>query len=266
MDEAAREVYANRIVEYMMKAMREAKENSSWINQDQAYEAGVAAFIQAVLNDESFTGDFDSFQRKIAPYGAINSLAQVTLKLTSPGVPDIYQGNEMWDFSLVDPDNRRPVDYPVLDEALASLERRTAEEGQDQLARDLENWQDGKIKLWVTHRVLMHRRDNPELFAEGQYRPLEAMGPAAAHAVAFTRVFEEQALVTVVPRLMYRLSGGTDKPALRGEIWAETSIRVPPGTYRNLFTGETTTTEGALELGELFAAFPVAVLELVEAE
>jgi (1->4)-alpha-D-glucan 1-alpha-D-glucosylmutase len=266
MDEAAREGYTDRIVDYMMKAMREAKENSSWINQDQEYEAGAAGFIRAVLNDESFTGDFESFQRKIAPYGAINSLAQVTLKLTSPGVPDIYQGNEMWDFSLVDPDNRRPVDYPRMEQALAALTQRAAGEAHDQLARDLlENWQDGSIKLWVTHRALLHRRENPELFAEGQYRPLEAMGPAAAHAVAFMRTYEEQALVTVVPRLMYRLSEGADEPDFGDAIWAETSIRVPPGRYRNLFTGETLTTDGALELGELFAACPVALLELVEA-
>jgi (1->4)-alpha-D-glucan 1-alpha-D-glucosylmutase len=265
MDEAAREVYANRIAAYMVKAMREAKENSSWINQDQPYEAGVEAFVRAILDDESFTSDLMALQRKIAPYGAINSLAQVALKLTSPGAPDIYQGNEMWDFSLVDPDNRRPVDYPAMDEVLASLKRRAAEEAQDQLARDLlENWQDGRIKLWVTHCALLHRRKNPELFAEGQYRPLEAMGPAAAHAVAFMRTFEEQVLVTVVPRLMYRLSGGADEPASGAAIWEGTSIRVPPGSYRNLLTGETMTTEGAVGLNELFATFPVALLELVE--
>jgi (1->4)-alpha-D-glucan 1-alpha-D-glucosylmutase len=157
------------------------------------------------------------------------------------------------------------VDYPAMDDALAALERRAAGEAHDQLAHDLlENWQDGCIKLWVTHRALLHRRENPDLFADGQYRPLEAMGPAAAHAVAFMRTYEEQALVTVVPRLLYRLAGGADVNALGGATWEETSIRVPPGRYRNLFTGETTSTDGALELNELFAAFPVALLELVE--
>ncbi len=172
-----------RIENYMMKAMREAKVNTRWIRHNIPHEGAVKEFVASLLEDPSpdtnaFLADFLPFQRKVAHYGAINGLAQLLLKIASPGVPDIYQGMELWDFSLVDPDNRRPVDYRhrtrLLNE-LMTMER----EGLDPLARGLlSSWEDGRIKLFVTCKALSFRRERKELFLDGAYVPLRHNGRA----------------------------------------------------------------------------------------
>ncbi|MDQ4077181.1 MAG: malto-oligosyltrehalose synthase, partial [Chloroflexota bacterium] len=258
MNELAHELFTERMVTYMIKAAREAKVNTSWMQQDERYESALEHFVREVLRDREFLATFVPFQKKVARYGALNSLSQILLKFTAPGVPDLYQGNESWRFSLVDPDNRRPVEYRDLARMLDSLQRPpTAAFAQD-LWR---NWRDGRVKLWVTHRLLAHRHEHPELYRDGTYRALEASGPAAAHVVAFARTRGEQMVVTVAPRLMVTLSEGAESPLVGPEPWQETTIPLPAGTYLNRFTGEEVLSEGTVGLDELFASLPVAQLE-----
>ena len=182
----ARAEFVRRIQDYMAKAMKEAKLNTSWVQPNEAWDSAVAEFVARVLDPSPknrFLENFIPFAEEVARIGAINSLAQTLLKLTAPGVPDIYQGNEIWDFSLVDPDNRRPVDYAQRREMLDSLDKATPE-------NLLGRWQDGRIKLFLTQRLLVFRRENPALFAHGSYTPLrlrERLRKAASVSHARTR-------------------------------------------------------------------------------
>lgn len=272
LDQQTRKTFVERIVAYMAKAAKEAKAHTSWINPDPAYDQALEHFVRAVLADERFLADFLPLQHQVAHFGAINSLAQVTLKLAAPGVPDIYQGNEMWNFSLVDPDNRRPIDFEAHEATLEALERAAESRGLQDLARELvQQWPDGRIKLWVTARALHHRRDHSALYQDGGYQPVAAAGPAAEHIVAFARTLGQQTLVVVVPRLMRRLAvqvasstDGPEAPILGAEPWRGTTLSLPPGRYRNVFTGEVLTSNGAQGADEIFAVFPVGLLEKEE--
>jgi (1->4)-alpha-D-glucan 1-alpha-D-glucosylmutase len=230
-----------RLWTYMEKAIREAKRKTSWTRPDPAYEAAVRGFAQGVLEDPAFTADLEAFVALLVAPGRVNSLAQILLKLTAPGVPDFYQGSELWDLSLVDPDNRRPVDYELRRRLLADLEGNPAPETI--LARANE----GLPKLWLIRQGLHLRRRRPELFGRGStYVPLPARGPRAEHAVAFTRCDE---VVTVVPRLGMRWGGD----------WRETAVELPAGRWRNELTGEEVE-GGAQPVATLLARFPVALL------
>lgn len=229
-----------RLTDYMMKAVREAKSATSWNDPVPEYEDALKDFIAALLDDAGFTADLESFVGGLVGPGRVNSLAQLLIKLTAPGVPDIYQGNELWDLSLVDPDNRRPVDYGARRELLASLKSATPEQI---MARSDE----GLPKLWVTKQALAFRRRRPELFgAGGTYTPVWAEGPAREHVVAFLR---GDGSLTVVPRLPLELDGR----------WEDTSLPVPPGRWRNELTG-VELEGGPTLLRELFSRFPVALL------
>ena len=189
--EAALEDYCERIEAYMLKAVREAKLRTSWINPSEEYEAAVTGFVRALLGSSGrnlFLKDVRALVERVAWFGMLNSLSMTLLKLTSPGVPDIYQGNETFDLSLVDPDNRRPVDYArrsrMLDE-LAAIETSNARaEAVRSLAASA---LDGRAKMWVIWRTLELRRDQPQLFELGQYLPLHASGARADHVVAYMR-------------------------------------------------------------------------------
>jgi (1->4)-alpha-D-glucan 1-alpha-D-glucosylmutase len=252
------EAFRGRIIEYMRKATKEAKVNTSWINPNEAWDAALSGFVEVVLGDEAFLASFDPFARRVAQYGMYNSLAQTLLKLAAPGVPDIYQGQELWDLSLVDPDNRRPVDFGRRQKLLAAMLRRPPSPA-DLLA----GWADGRIKLWLTHRGLTLRRDRPELFAAGDYLPLAASGPRAESVVAFARRLGRQTVVAVAPRMISRL---TDDPARApiGPLWGETRLElegVREGRYRELLTGRALTVGAAIPLCALLAELPVALLE-----
>ena len=225
-----------RLHTFLEKAAREAKTHSSWIKVDEAYESALKEFASALLRHDTFVASFQRFHRRIAFHGFLNSLAQVVVKVCSPGVPDFYQGTELWDFSLVDPDNRRPVDY-------AHRARLVASPGTPH--EMLRNWQDGRIKLFVTSRALAARRR----FAGAPYRAVDTGTP---HAVAFLR--GDDTLVTV-PRLTATLVKPPDLPL--GDVWAGHALPVE-GRWRNIFTGETL---DSLELRNVFASFPVAILE-----
>jgi (1->4)-alpha-D-glucan 1-alpha-D-glucosylmutase len=213
--EEINEEYAERIQRYMLKAIKEAKVNSSWVQPNEEWEASVKNFISAVLKPENaFRAKFGPAAEKIAWYGMLNSLSQAILKFTVPGVPDIYQGTELWDFSLVDPDNRRPVDF--------SLRKRLLEEIQGQNAEDLfKTWQDGRIKMLITSRLLHLRQIAPALFQGGSYHSLYANGEHADCCVAFSRELDSKMILVIVPRFATRLGN-----AETGFDWKETELLI----------------------------------------
>jgi (1->4)-alpha-D-glucan 1-alpha-D-glucosylmutase len=239
LDPAEEASVPDRLAAYLEKASREAKTHTSWLEPNEAYENALKDFGRAVVAHEAFLGPFRRFQKKIAFHGFLNSLSQVVLKATAPGVPDFYQGSELWDFSLVDPDNRRPVDYEKRAAALRSLPL------PDRL---LKSWQDGRIKLFVTQRVLALRARHLAAFRGSDYRALAA----GANAVAFTRGPD---IAVIVPRLTTRLTRPPNLPL--GEAWGDATVALA-GRWRNVFTDEVV--EGGA-LRNVFASFPVAVLE-----
>ena len=190
----ARREYTDRIVQYMEKALREAKIHTSWMNPAEAYEAAVFDFVRDVLSEKAvkFQADLSTFVSEIADSGFVNSLAQVLLKITLPGVPDFYQGTELWDFNLVDPDNRRPVDFAERCRRLDNLLARANEDLEQTALGVSARWPDADIKLWVVVRALALRRELPDVFSFGEYLPVAAAGPAAEHVVSFARRLEEQ--------------------------------------------------------------------------
>jgi (1->4)-alpha-D-glucan 1-alpha-D-glucosylmutase len=267
--------FVERIQQYMTKAVREAKINTSWADSDPSYVGALSIFVEAILTQPQsspFRRDFLPFQRRIARVGIVHSLAQSLLKLTSPGIPDIFQGCELWDFSLVDPDNRRPVDYAER-QTMASRFDQQLRDGMDraELVRNLFARPDnGAIKQYVISTALRYRRDHSRLFAQGSYQPIEFEGEHQDRAVGFGRRGEGQAAITVVPRLVARMMGDEGlRPPLGREVWQDTRLILPEGvtirTWRNLLTDrvhEVTTTNGrpTLFLGEIFAEVPLGLL------
>ncbi|HSB40920.1 MAG TPA: malto-oligosyltrehalose synthase [Methylomirabilota bacterium] len=264
----------DRIQAYMLKAVREAKAHTSWITPRAEYEGALRAFVAALLDrsgPNEFLDAFLPFQARVAELGIYNSLSQTLLRLTAPGIPELYQGAELWELSLVDPDNRRPVAFDRRRALLADLQARMEAAGGDltRLAGTLvDERADGRIKLYVLHRALTYRRQHPQLFLQGDYVPLEIGGARANHVCAFLRGRDGQEVVIAVPRLLASLSH--DGPPLGGSAWGDDAVLLPsdgrPTTYRDLFTGslvETRDREGrrALPLADVFAAFPVAMLE-----
>jgi (1->4)-alpha-D-glucan 1-alpha-D-glucosylmutase len=241
LDESELAAVPDRLRAYLLKAVREAKTHSSWLEPNEEYEQALLHFASAILEHEPFLAPFRRFQRRIAFHGFLNSLAQVVLKVCSTGSPDFYQGTELWDFSLVDPDNRRPVDY---EKRIALLRESVAP------STLLKRWTDGRVKLFVTARSLTARARNLDAF-RGDYRVIDSTTP---NAVAFTR--GENVLV-VIPRLTTQLVKPPKLPL--GDVWGEHSLAVG-GKWRNVFTDEVIEGE-RLGLKEVFAAFPVAILE-----
>jgi (1->4)-alpha-D-glucan 1-alpha-D-glucosylmutase len=223
------EPFTNRIQEYMAKAIKEAKVNSSWIQPNEHWDAAVREFIAVILGAgrrNTFPALFRPIAEQLAQLGAINSLSQTLVKLTAPGVPDIYQGNEIWDLSLVDPDNRRPVDYEARRKALAGLAGATPGDL-------LTNWRDGRIKLFLTHNTLQYRREHFDLFSKGDYLPLQASGAFAESAFAYARQNGDRTVVVIAPRL----SGRVGFPPI-GELWQDTLLDFKPAhPLRDIFTG-----------------------------
>jgi (1->4)-alpha-D-glucan 1-alpha-D-glucosylmutase len=251
-DAAGVDRLAERIEAYMIKAVRERKLESSWSNPNAEYEAALQRFVRGALDasrPNPFLAEFHGFVAGLAREGAITSLAQLVLKLTVPGIPDIYQGGELWDYSLVDPDNRRPVDWQ---ERWALLETTEAMR-PGELARD---WQDGREKLFAIRCLLALRRARPSLFAEGDYQPLEAAGDGSNHLCAFSRTHDGSILVVAVPRLVHQLFRG-------GEVadWGAAEAVLPPGGgWRDIFTGRRLDRQDRVLAAELFADFPASVL------
>ena len=238
-----------RLKNYMLKAAREAKEFTSWANQNQEYENALGSFIESVLDatiNREFIADFLDFQRRIAAVGALNSLSQTLIKLASPGVPDIYQGNELYEFRLVDPDNRQPVDYTLRQKLLCewmSLPCCEYKTKMGQIAQDLaQNHDDqGRMKLFLTWRGLKARQQHTFLFQSGEYIPLPVEGAKAKHILAFARRAGDSTAILAVPRLWAQLTE-KETPIGNPEMWQDTAIQIPAewpeGSYRNEVTSE----------------------------
>jgi (1->4)-alpha-D-glucan 1-alpha-D-glucosylmutase len=267
------ESFVGRISAYMEKALHEAKVHTSWINPNTDYDHAVAAFVQRILDETAnreFLDDFRAFQQRISHHGLYNSLAQTLIKLTAPGVPDTYQGTELWDFSLVDPDNRRAVDYERRMRMLEELQSAAATpQDLGVCARSLvDAKEDGRIKMYVTYRVLTCRRQHASLLSEGAYTPLRCAGKHGDHLFAFARSTGRSSAIIVVPRLLTRLVPDLSPP-LGDVVWQDTRVLLGEVSsaegWRNVFTGETlqgSQWEGqsALRAADALAQFPVALL------
>jgi (1->4)-alpha-D-glucan 1-alpha-D-glucosylmutase len=281
--EAEREDLRQRVQAYMRKAIREAKLNTTWVCPENDYEEAVERYVDGVLRSgqNPFADELQKFTARIAPFGFRNSLAQVALKFTCPGVPDVYQGCEQWNFSLVDPDNRRPVDYAALARELEGVEAlyRQGSPSAEQWQELHANAADGRIKQLVTWRLLKLRRERSSLFRNANYIPLAAEGPAAEHAVAFARIHEREAVLVVVGRLTWTLCRGEDK-AWSPTLWRGTTAGCGAEgaglrrfrRWRNWLTGATMQVAGdediTINLETLFTGaggLPFAVL-VAEAE
>jgi len=270
--------FNDRIQAYMVKALKEAKIHTSWVNPNHAYDQAVRDFVEHILarsGPNPFLADFLPFHREIARYGVYNSLSQVLLKIAAPGIPDFYQGTELWDFSLVDPDNRRPVDYGTRTGFLEDFQPLCAiqESNQRRLVQEmLATVPDGRIKLYITMVGLQYRRTHAPLFLSGEYVPLKVEGTKKRHVCAFARIYEDQAVVAVVPILVKGLCQETELFPFGPSVWEDTWVIVPSwrpsSCYQNLLTGEilsSTETEGkqSLRLAEVMGSCPVALLERV---
>ena len=248
--------YVQRIQAYMTKALNEAKLNTSWIQPNDEWLAATRDFVAKILEPggkNKFLATFLPVVEEIARLGAINSFAQALLKLTSPGVPDIYQGNEIWDFSLVDPDNRRPVDYKLRAEMLSCLSSKTPEDL-------LQNWPDGRIKMFLTHRALRFRNEHVDLFRRGDYLPLRTSGTFSDSVIAFARQLERHVAIVVVPRL----SSHIGFPPI-GDLWKETMIELPEGfpleRCRQVITGEAFWIKNRqLRVADVMTKLPFAII------
>ena len=253
---ADRAAYTTRIQEYIVKVAREASRFTNWVNPDEAYETALTEFVAGLLNPRRsrvFLEDFEAFVARKVDGGLVNAIAQQVLKLTAPGVPDIYQGTELWDDSLVDPDNRRPVDFAARRAALADVAGSPA-------AGCFPERRDGRVKLATTAALLDLRRRQAGLFAEGEYVAVTADGPAAQHVVAFQRRTADATVLVVVPRLITKLAREQGREIADTTIWAGTTLAVPSGTWRDVLSGTSVAVDGEFDVEQAFAAMPVSVL------
>jgi (1->4)-alpha-D-glucan 1-alpha-D-glucosylmutase len=255
-DLAELDSFRERMKEYIVKAVREAKEQTAWIKPDEDYENGFKEFIDNILVEGSdFLRDLVPFVNKISLYGVYNSLAQTILKLTSPGVPDLYQGSEVWNLSLVDPDNRRPVDFPLLEEMLEEIKTDREQNSPPDFYDMIRNPAAGKIKLYFNYILLQERKKNSLLFLEGTYTPLYAEGELHNHIIAFKREYQGKCLITIVPRFFTSLIDYNSP--LSSASWKSTSIPLPANKFTNTITGSEVTSGN---LSGLFKTIPFAVL------
>ncbi len=274
-DDAYKE-FSERIQRYMQKAVHEAKAHTSWINPNPAYDHSVQTFVEGVLArtpSNRFLEDFLPFQERVARYGLYNSLSQLALKISAPGVPDFYQGTELWSFHLVDPDNRGPVDYRIRSEMAEELRSTLNRLGPDraEFVRGLfEQVHDARVKMYTIMVGLEYRRLHPELFQQGEYLPLECGGSKKQHVCAFARLYQHKALVVVVPRLVATLHPDGKHPPMGPSVWEDTWIAAPPwptlGEFRHLLTGEIMSAESlngrrVLPLARVLNHAPVALLD-----
>nr|MDQ6924569.1 malto-oligosyltrehalose synthase [Pseudomonadota bacterium] len=271
LDAAGLERYRARIEQYMIKAAREAKLHTSWLTVNEEYESALKGFVAALLDgvaSNAFLADLRSAAGAFAWFGALNSIAMSLLHFTAPGVPDIYQGNEMVDLSLVDPDNRRAVDYALRAQMLGQMEVIASGSGESLAARVhalLATPHDGRLKMWVTWRALVLRREFPELFARGEYVPIIVSGERARHAVAYARRQNNSGIVAVAGRLFASLGLEQGVAPVGEAAWGNATLGpdfLPPGTQLYDVLSGATHQVGAdgVALARIFAVIPVALL------
>jgi (1->4)-alpha-D-glucan 1-alpha-D-glucosylmutase len=258
------ELYVQRIRDYLIKSVREAKVHTAWVKPDNDYEENLLLFINRILlplDGNRFLEQFIPFQKLVSFYGILNSLSQVIVKITSPGVPDFYQGTELWDYRLVDPDNRIKVDFRL---RMKYLEYITDREKRDLPALLNELWDtrtDGRIKLFLIHRLLRFRKNMKELFDDGEYIPLATAGRFRNSLIAFMRRRDDDVLITIAPRFLTSVVKEGDLPT--GEVWQDTALIIPDGftsVMRDVLTESMFSVSGEITLKKVLTVFPVAVL------
>jgi (1->4)-alpha-D-glucan 1-alpha-D-glucosylmutase len=262
--------FVERICAYMTKALRESKVHTSWLSPDEEYEDAVQRFVRAVLDPRRagpFLEAFVPFQARVAELGIYNSLAQLLIKMTAPGIPDFYQGTELWELNLVDPDNRRPVDYAHRRELLEELMCPNKTDEAAAVAELFAHRKDGRVKMFVTTRVLAARRRLQSVFT-GEYIPLQTAGTRSGSVFAFARRHGSEYAVTCVPRLIASVIPDAAEPAL-GSVWMDTRVELPedaPSAFRDVFTGAAIVAERGgtsittMPAATLFEQLPVALL------
>jgi (1->4)-alpha-D-glucan 1-alpha-D-glucosylmutase len=263
--------FMERMNAFLVKAAREAKTYSGWLYPNEVHENALTRFAAKILTPSDanqFLPDFLRFQERIAFHGFLNALAQVLIKVTAPGVPDFYQGTELWDFSLADPDNRRPVDYPKRIALLEELRKRDSENRRVLLRDMVANWKDGRIKLYLTDKSLDFRRANADVFLRGDYIPVEAAGTRQDNLIPFCRRQGGTWALTVAPRWTAQMTASHQVP-LGKRAWSDTLLRLPegaPGFWRDVLSGDKVGTEllddgcSVLKVGDLLRRFPLALL------
>ncbi len=259
--------FRERFLQYLRKCAREGKEHTSWIRPNDAHEAALLGFADALLHPQrglGFRDDFLKLHLRVEYFGALNALSQTLLKGTAPGVPDFYQGTELWTFTLVDPDNRRPVDFKYRQHLLEELKHAEAEDRKALLESLRSHWRDGRIKLYLTFRMLEFRRDHAALFARGSYVPLRVEGPRARNLFAFARVEGNQWMLGAVPIHVAALLP-VQTSLSTAELWKDTVVHLPadaPDTWTSVLCGETLSASksSVLPASAMFTEFPVALL------
>lgn len=269
-DPGEEQAFLERVQQFLTKAVREAKMYSRWTRQNEPHEKALLRFAAEILNagEGSFRTDFLRLQRKLAWHGALNSLSQLLIKITAPGVPDFYQGSELWDLSLVDPDNRRPIDFLKRIQLLGDL-RKAQSARPLQLLREISSaWHDGRIKLHLTDRALEFRRLHAEVYAEGKYLPLDCSGARKLNLCAFARTKNKEWCITLAPRLTTQLAPAGRMP-LGETAWQDTALQLPPdapSSWQNALTGEEIAAAALvddkriLRVSDILKRFPVALL------
>ncbi len=259
-----------RIQDYMIKASREAKIHTNWARPDQPHETALREFIAGTMDrqqNSEFCSSFDQFQKCTAFYGMLNGLSQTLLKTTSPGIPDFYQGSELWDLRLVDPDNRGPVDFEERRAKNAALRESYQSAGAHGIEALLTSWRDARVKLHVLTQALQTRTANPDLFQNGDYQPLETHGAYSDRIVAFARQYQEDWAIAIVPRRAASVHAPVLRADDRRKFWTETHLALPnsaPGKWINILAGQNAPpilcAAQRLSLGDAFEGFPLALL------
>jgi (1->4)-alpha-D-glucan 1-alpha-D-glucosylmutase len=263
--EAELDEFGERVARYLRKVTREAKVHMTHREPDPVYEEGFVDFATRILDRAApnpFLDDFLPFQRRIAHYGAINSLSQTLLKICSPGVPDFYQGSELWDLTLVDPDNRRPVDFELRRRMLEDMLQVDTDAMAGMIAEMLSDVTDGRVKLFLIQRALAARKNNAYLFERAGYIGLRASGEFSRHVVAFARVHAKSYAICIAPRLAVGLVDEGTFPMDRG-VWGDTHVIIPedaPRAWKDAISGQRVVCTGKLMIGDALATFPVSML------
>lgn len=254
-----------RVKDYVLKAIREAKVYTAWLRQNSTYENAFTDFVTAVLEpleDNSFLKEFLPFQQRVAYYGIFNSLSQTLLKIASPGVPDFYQGSELWDFSLVDPDNRRPVDFETRQSSLKAIKEQAQTDILKLISKLLATKEDARIKLFLIVQALKARTEYKDVFLQGNYLPLEVSGKFKEHIVAFARSEGNRTIVTIAPRFFTSLIQPGEYP-LGEKVWDDTCLHLPPeasSSWKDAISEQMVQAHGTLLIGDALKHFPVALL------
>ena len=247
--------FKKRFKDYVIKAVREAKVHTAWIKPDEKYESSILSFIEGLFANSRFLKSFLDFSGKVTYYGMLNSISQTVLRFACPGVPDIYQGAELWDLSFVDPDNRRPVDYAARKRILERIKK------EKEPSALYDSYADGAVKMYALHRLLKMRADSGKLFTEGEYTGLKTSGAFRNNITAFGRRIKGAAAIAVVPRFFTDVCGVNEKPF--GDKWKDTTIEAEKsfyGAYRDVFTGKEMEIKGKVQISEILKKFSAAVL------